>query len=119
MDKITFINEERQAELEEIFKKEILELREKNISKEDFIRAIRLKTTAILDLNYLVNKYIGKITIIVEENSVIDRLKEVLSSSDICFEAESTIDITYNTKQKQKMPNIRHLKKIKKYQKFK
>lgn len=119
MDIVTFITEERKVELEEILKKEILLLQEQTISREEFIKIIRQKTSSIGDLYYLVNKYIGKI-IILEENSIIDRLKEALSLCDSdYFDTEATSNIIYNSKQKQKLPNIKHLKKIKKYEKYK
>lgn len=114
---INNLTKERQEELDELFKEEITSLKENKITREEFIKIIRMKTTSLLDLYYLFDKYIGKV-IIVEENSInsmLDNIKESLANGDIYFHTADTLDISYNSCQKQKTPHIKHLKKIKKY----
>jgi len=101
---------EKQKELDEQFKKEIKALKENKITREEFIKTIILKTPSILDLYYLVNKYIGRIIIV---DNVLDEIKKHLSLGNIYFDTENISDITYNPKQK--IPNIKYVKKIKKY----
>ena len=103
---------EREEELDELFKEEIIALKENTITKEDFIKIIRLKTTSFLDLYYLVNKYVRRIIIV---DNIVEEIKNHLSSNDIYIDTEDNLDITYNKCQKQKTPHIKNLKKIKKY----
>ena len=103
---------EREEELDELFKEEIIALKENTITKEDFIKIIRLKTTSFLDIYYLINKYIRRIIIV---DSMLEEIKKNLSFNDIYIDTEDKLDITYNKCQKQKTPHIKHLKKIRKY----
>lgn len=109
---INNLTKERQEELDELFEKEIKELKENKITREEFIKIIRIKTSSILDLYYIVNKYIGRIIIV---DNMLEEIKNHLSSGNNYIDTEDTLDIIYNPKQKQQIPHIKHLKKIKKY----
>jgi len=111
---INDLTKERQQELDEIYKEEIVSLKENKITREEFIKIIRMKTTSILDIYYLINKYVRRVIIV---DSILENIKESLSSEDIYFVTEDTFDITYSAKQK--TPNVKHLKKIKKYKDMK
>lgn len=103
---------EREEELDELFKEEIKALKENKIIKEEFIKIIRLKTTSFLDIYYLINKYIRRIIIV---DSMLEEIRNHLSSDNINFDTEDTLDITYNQNNKKEIPHFKHLKKIKKY----
>ena len=109
---INDLPKEKQEELEKLFKEEINALKENKITREEFVKIIRLKTTSFLDLYYLVNKYVRRIIIV---DNILEDIKNHLSSDNNYFDTEDNLDITYNTIHEQKIPNIKHFKKIKKY----
>ena len=108
---INDLPKEKQEELDKLFKEEITALKENKITREEFVKIIRLKTSSILDLYYLINKYVRRIIIV---DSILQNIKESLLSGDIYFDTENNLDITYNPIKKQKTPHIKYLKKNKK-----
>lgn len=111
---INDLTKEKQEKLDELFEEEIVLLKENKITREEFIKIIRLKTSTFLDLYYLINKYIGRVIIV---DNILEEIKNHLSSGNSYIDIDNSLDITYNCCEKQKRPHIKHLKKIKKYDK--
>lgn len=111
MDKIEYVSEERKQQLDKMFEKEIIDLKNNIITRETFIIYIKSKNISFMDFCYLISEYSKVKIICYEDNFVKPELlnREILISEDVD-------EISYKEKKQNTYPKIYKMKKIKKYQ---
>lgn len=111
MDNIEYVSEERKQELDTLFEKEIIDLKNNIITKEIFITYIKSKNISFMDFCYLITEYSNVKIIFYEDNFIKPELlnREIITSENID-------DISYKESKKNTYPKIYKMKKLKKYQ---
>ena len=111
MDKIEYVSEERKQQLDKIFEKEIIDLKNNIITKETFMIYIKSKNISFMDFCYLISEYSNVKIIFYEDNFV----KPELLNIEI-FISKDVDEISYKEKKQNIYPKIHKMKKIKKYE---
>lgn len=112
IDEIVFVTPERKIELEKLIEKEIQDLKNNVISKEEFISYIKLKKISFCDFCYLINEYFGSISVIVEDSLPHLDIEKI----DELIEVKEPTDIYYDLPRNRCIAKIQNTKRIKKYE---
>lgn len=109
MSEILFVTDERKIELDVLFEKEITDLKNGIIDREEFIFLIQCKGLDFGDIVYLVNEYIGMVRII--DNSFRFYIDNILNFNFV-NECDVTYDRDFNDSIKPTIYSVKKLKRI-------
>lgn len=111
MDKTEYVSDERKQQLDKLFEKEIIDLKNNMITREIFMIQIKSKNISFMDFCYLISEYLNVKIIFYEDNFI----KPELLTREI-FISEDVDEISFKEKKQNNYPKIYKLKKLKKYE---